>query len=152
MTSPNKIPPRFKTPDKSPGFLLWQVSNIWQRRMRKALRETGLTHVQFVLLASTVWLNSYGVDATQVAIAKFSHADVMMTSQVLRSLEEKDLVLRLKNSGDTRAHLIIPTEKGGMLVEKAMKVVEDADSTFFAGLSHNMDEFTKMLRELISSN
>lgn len=152
MTSPHKISTRFKTPDRSPGFLLWQVTNVWQRKMRKALRETGLTHVQFVLLASTVWLNSYDMDATQVAIAKFAHADVMMTSQVLRSLEEKDLVLRLKSSGDTRARLIRPTEKGILLVEKAMKVVEDTDSAFFRILTNRMDEFTEILRELISSN
>ena len=67
MTSSRKISTRFETPDKSPGFLLWQVTNVWQRRMKKALRETGLTHVQFVLLVSTVWLNNHGENATQVA-------------------------------------------------------------------------------------
>ena len=68
MTSLRKISTRFETPDKSPGFLLWQVTNVWQRRMKKALRETGLTHVQFVLLVSTVWLNNHGENATHVAI------------------------------------------------------------------------------------
>ena len=126
--------------------------NLWQRKMRAALRESGLTHVQFVLVASTVWLNDHGREATQVMIARFAHADVMMTSQVLRSLEEKDLVLRLKNPGDTRAHLISPTEKGRKLIGKAIKVVEDTDSAFFAILDDNMSELTEMLRKLISSN
>ncbi|MCL4349982.1 MAG: MarR family transcriptional regulator [Candidatus Thermoplasmatota archaeon] len=152
MTSSRKISTRFETPDKSPGFLLWQVTNVWQRRMKKALRETGLTHVQFVLLVSTVWLNNHGENATQVAIGKFSHVNVMMTSQVLRSLEKKNLVSRLKNSGDTRALLITPTEKGSIIADKAIAIVEDADSAFFGILKHNMDEFTEMLRELISSN
>ena len=101
--------------------------------MRAALRESGLTHVQFVLPASTVWLNDHGSEATQVLIARFApHADVMMTSQVLRSLEEKGLILRLKNPGDTRAHLISPTEMGKELIGKTMRVVEDTDSAFFA--------------------
>ena len=126
--------------------------NLWQRKMRAALRESGLTHVQFVLLVSTVWLNDHGREATQVIIARFAHADVMMTSQVLRSLEKKDLVLRLKNPVDTRAHLISPTEKGRKLVGNAIKVVEDTDSAFFAILDNNISEFTKMLRKLISSN
>ena len=126
--------------------------NLWQRKMRAALRESGLTHVQFVLLVSTVWLNDHGREATQVIIARFAHADVMMTSQVLRSLEEKDLVLRLKNPGDIRAHLISPTEKGRKLIGKAIKVVEDTDSAFFAILDDNMSELTEMLRKLISSN
>ena len=152
MPSPNKMPAKFEKPDESPGFLLWQTMNLWQRKMRAALRESGLTHVQFVLLASTVWLNDHGREATQVMIARFAHADVMMTSQVLRSLEEKDLVLRLKNSGDTRAHLISPTEKGRKLIGKAIRVVEDTDSAFFAILDNSMGEFTEMLRRLVSSN
>ena len=92
MPSPNKIPTKFEKPDESPGFLLWQTINLWQRKMRAALRESGLTHVQFVLPASTVWLNDHGSEATQVLIARFApHADVMMTSQVLRSLEKRAL-------------------------------------------------------------
>ena len=152
MSSLNKMPTKFEKPDESPGFLLWQTMNLWQRKMRAALRESGLTHVQFVLLASTVWLNDQGREATQVMIARFAHVDVMMTSQVLRSLEEKNLVLRLKNPGDTRAHLISPTEKGRKLIEKAIKIVEDTDSAFFAILDNNMSELTEMLRKLISSN
>ena len=152
MSSLNKMPTKFEKPDESPGFLLWQTMNLWQRKMRAALRESGLTHVQFVLLVSTVWLNDHGREATQVMIARFAHADVMMTSQVLRSLEKKDLVLRLKNPEDTRAHLISPTEKGRNLIGKAIKVVEDTDSAFFAILDNNMSELTEMLRKLISSN
>ncbi|MCW6170859.1 MAG: MarR family winged helix-turn-helix transcriptional regulator [Thermoplasmatales archaeon] len=152
MSSPHNMPTKFEKPDESPGFLLWQATNLWQRRMRAALRESGLTHVQFVLLASTVWINDHGMEATQVAIARFSHADIMMVSQVLRSLEKKSLVLRLKNSGDTRAHLVSPTGKGRNLVEKAIRVVEDTDSAFFAILDNNVSEFTGMLRKLISSN
>lgn len=152
MPTPNKMPTKFEKPDESPGFLLWQATNIWQRKMRAALRASGLTHVQFVLLASAVWLDDHGSEATQVAISRFAHADVMMVSQVLRSLEEKDLVLRLRNSRDTRAHLITPTEKGRSLIGKAIRVVEDVDSAFFAILNNNMCEFNEMLRKLISSN
>lgn len=153
MPSTNKMSTKFEKPDESPGFLLWQTMNLWQRKMRAALRESGLTHVQFVLLASTVWLNDHGKVATQVMIARFAHADVMMTSQVLRSLEEKDLVLRLKKpKGDTRARLISPTKKGRELVGKAIIVVEDTDSAFFDVLNDKVSEFTEMLRKLISSN
>ena len=130
MPSPNKIPTKFEKSDESPGFLLWQTMNLWQRKMRAALRESGLTHVQFVLLVSTLWLNDHGMETTQIMIARFAHTDVMMTSQVLRSLEEKGLILRLKNPGDTRAHLISPTEKGKELIGKTIRVVEDTDSAF----------------------
>ena len=152
MSSEDKLTTKFGKPDNSPGFLLWQATNLWQRRMRSALRESGLTHVQFVLLTSTVWLNDHEMETTQVAISKFAHADVMMVSQVLRSLEEKGLILRLQNSVDTRAHMISPTEKGRDLIGKAIKIVEDTDSAFFTMLDNNVGEFTEMLRKLISSN
>jgi hypothetical protein len=43
-------------PGDNPGFLLWRVSLRWQRLMTATLRPFGLTHVQFVLLASLWWL------------------------------------------------------------------------------------------------
>ena len=45
-------------PNDSPGFLLWHVTLRWQRDIATALAPLGLTHVQFVLLATTWWLNS----------------------------------------------------------------------------------------------
>ena len=38
--------------DESTGFLLWQVTMLWQRRIAAVLRPQGLTQVQFALLAS----------------------------------------------------------------------------------------------------
>ncbi len=152
MSSPHKMPTKYEKPGESPGFLLWQATNLWQRKMRAALKDSGLTHVQFVLLASTAWLNDHGMEATQAAISRFAHADVMMVSQVLRYLEAKHLVLRSQNSHDSRAHLISPTEDGRILVEKAIKIVEDADGAFFSILGNDVDEFTEMLGNLISSS
>ena len=152
MASHDKIPTKFERPDESPGFMLWQATNLWQRRMRSALKESNLTHVQFVLLASTVWLKDHEMETTQVAISRFAHADVMMVSKVLRSLEEKGLIFRLQDSVDTRAHIISPTEKGIKLIGKAIKIVEETDSAFFAILDNNIGEFTEMLKKLSSSD
>jgi len=30
-------------PEQSLGYMFWQTSNLWQRRMAKALKPTGLT-------------------------------------------------------------------------------------------------------------
>jgi MarR family transcriptional regulator, organic hydroperoxide resistance regulator len=85
MTGSDGFPSRFQKPEDSPGLLLWQVTNSWQRRIRRALKETGLTHVQFVLLTTTNWLNDANLPTTQSKVAKFAHTDVMMTSQVIRT-------------------------------------------------------------------
>jgi len=74
-------------PDESPGFLLWHVTLRWQRDMAAALAPLGLTHVQFVLLASAWWLNSRDQHPNQLTVARHAGTDVKMTSQVLRTLE-----------------------------------------------------------------
>lgn len=51
---------RFTTgPAGSPGFLLWNVSLSWHREVGSVLKPLDLTHVQFVLLASTWWLSDH---------------------------------------------------------------------------------------------
>ena len=69
-------------------MLLWQVTNRWQAAQRAALKPYGLTHVQFVVLASLTWLAADG-PVTQKALADHAALDPMMTSQVLRTLEEQ---------------------------------------------------------------
>ena len=47
-------------PEESLGFLLWRATLRWQRGVAAVLTPLDLTHVQFVLLASTWWLNAQG--------------------------------------------------------------------------------------------
>src|ERR671928_55781 len=90
-------------PNDSPGFLLWHATLRWQRGMTQALAPLDLTHVQFVLLACTWWLNEQGTVPTQIALSAQAGTDVKMTSQVVRSLERKGLLEREVDAVDTRA-------------------------------------------------
>ena len=92
-------------PEDSPGFLLWHVTLRWQREIAAALAPLGLTHVQFVLLAATWWLNSRGEDPNQLSVARQAGTDVKMTSEVLRRLEAKGLIVRTVDAADTRARI-----------------------------------------------
>jgi DNA-binding MarR family transcriptional regulator len=119
-------------PSDSPGFLLWHATLRWQRGIAGALRPLDLTHVQFVLLACTWWLNEQGEEPTQVALAGQAGTDVKMTSQVVRSLERKGLVERAVDEADTRARRLRVTRRGARLAPKAIDVVEAVDAEFFA--------------------
>lgn len=77
------------TPEESSGFLLWQVTNLWQRELRKALEKYDLTHSQFVLLASILWLSLKKENVTQVLLSTHTKIDPMTTSTVLRTLQKK---------------------------------------------------------------
>jgi DNA-binding MarR family transcriptional regulator len=118
-------------PDDSPGFLLWHVTLRWQRDIAAALAPLGLTHVQFVLLAATWWLNSRGENPNQLALARQAGTDVKMTSQVLRKLETKGLIQRETDAADTRAKRLHVTNRGAELAVRALAAVEAADAAFF---------------------
>ena len=55
-----------------------------------------------------------------------------MTSEVLRKLEAKGLIVRTVDAADTRARKIQVTERGGELARAAVTAVEGADAAFFA--------------------
>ena len=120
-------------PEESPGLLLWRVTLRWQRRITATLKPFGLTHVQFVLLASTWWL-ARNDDRTpnQRDVAQHAVVDVMMASQVLRALEAKGLVRRERDPQDARAVQVTITEAGAELAVRAVRAVEAADADFFA--------------------
>jgi DNA-binding MarR family transcriptional regulator len=118
-------------PGESPGFMLWHATLRWQRRISQALAPMGLTHVQFVLLACTWWLNQQDQHPSQVELATFAGTDVKMTSQVLRSLERKGLLGREVDPVDTRARLLRVTRPGARLAPRAIAVVQQVDAEFF---------------------
>src|SRR3954468_24875562 len=119
-------------PERSPGFLLWHVTLRWQRGIATALAPLELTHVQFVLLACAWWLNTHGEHPNQLTLARQAGTDVKMTSQVLRTLEQKGLIERTVDPGDTRAKRLRVTERGADLAPRAIAAVEHADAQFFA--------------------
>ncbi|MFJ5635390.1 MarR family winged helix-turn-helix transcriptional regulator [Streptomyces goshikiensis] len=119
-------------PGESPGFLLWHVTLRWQRDIAAALTPLDLTHVQFVLLACTWWLNGQGERPNQLAVARQAGTDVKMTSQVLRTLEKKGLIEREVDPADTRAKRLRVTTLGAELAPRAIAAVEEVDARFFA--------------------
>ncbi len=121
-------------PGESPGFLLWHATLRWQRRIAGVLAPLDLTHVQFVLLASTWWLNRQGQQPSQVELAAHAGTDVKMTSQVVRSLEKKGLVTRAVDERDTRARRLRVTRTGARLAPRAVTAVEGVDAQFFRGV------------------
>jgi DNA-binding MarR family transcriptional regulator len=138
----------FGAPEQSPGFLLWQVSVSWGRRLRAALEPIGLTHTQFVILAGATWLTREGEPVTQVMIATHARLDLTMTSQVIRSLEARELLSRTGHPSDARAKCIAPTAAGAKLAKRAIQIIEAEDRAFFATLGPKTSELVRLLSQL----
>ncbi len=143
---------RFVEADDSPGLLLWRVGIRWQAAVREALAPHDLTHTQFVLLASLTWLRQ-GRDepVTQRDLAAHAQTDVMMTSQVLRTLEAKGLLERRPHPSDARARDLVVTPAGLRTVNAAIVDVEDCDTAFFAPAGADLPGFVAGLRRLAAT-
>jgi MarR family transcriptional regulator, organic hydroperoxide resistance regulator len=142
---PNEF--QFESANESPGFMLWRVSSLWQRQIKAALEPFDLTHTQFVLLAGLSWLEGHG-SITQVQLADHLGMDVMMTSQVLRTLESKGLIERPAHPSDSRAKALKLTQAGLELSAKTVPVVENADRHFFSRLGKKQTDLLKHLHKL----
>ena len=137
------------TPEESSGFLLWQVTNLWQRELRKALEKYDLTHSQFVLLASILWLSLKKENVTQVLLSTHTKIDPMTTSTVQRTLQKKGLLRRQEHVTDTRAKTVELTENGTKIAKLAVKAVEIFDGEFFQPLGDKTKDFNKKLNSLL---
>lgn len=142
----------FKSPEESPGYMLWQISMLWQRKMKRALDEINLTHTQFVLLAALGWLKKKQDQVTQTEIAEHSNTDRMMVSKVLRTLQNKGYLSRREHPTDTRAKCIELTNPGKVILQQALEIVHGVDGAFFATLGEQSDAFRLLMVRLMREN
>lgn len=130
-----KLPFGFEKPGDSPGFLLWQVSTIWQRQIKKALDVYDISHSQFVIMALALWFSAHNYSATQVLIADWSKLDKMTISKALKKLEGMKLIDRIGHDKDLRAKTVILTNKGKELLKELVPIIEEVDHKFFDEIS-----------------
>lgn len=129
---------KYKLADESTGLLFWQVSTLWQRQIKNALKTCDLTHTQYVILTVIHHLTQEQAYVTQKSISEISKIDVMTVSKTLRLLEKRKLISRNNHPKDTRAKNIINTELGTGILEKAIPLVEEIDTNFFT--NENLDK------------
>ncbi len=134
-----------KKAEDSSGFLLWQVTTLWQREIKKALESLELSHSAFVILASLLWFDEQQIEPTQTTIINHTKLDKMTVSKSLKTLVSQGLVSRFENELDTRAKTIILTDRGKIIAIQAVQIVEDVDRVFFSKLS---DDERIVLNEL----
>ncbi len=127
--------------EENPGFLLWQVSTLWSRSTAAALKPLGLTHPQFVILATMDWLKG----ATQEEIGRRIVLDPKTLSHLLRSLEVKGLI-------ESKTNNPLLTSAGTDLLAKALPVVESADAAFFASIDLKNSKMVASLQILSGAN
>lgn len=142
----------FSDPEENAGFLMWQVSMLWQRKLKSGLDTLGITHGQFLLLAALSYLSTQKNVVSQQDLAKHVRIDKMMTSKILRTLQKKGLLSRKKNKTDTRVRTLALSESGEELLQKSFKLVDRIDNDFLISLGLNAMSFQDDLRNLLRTN
>jgi len=108
----------------TPGYLVWRLANKWRVAVDRALTPLGLTHAQYVLLASLYGLCRAGTRPSQRELADHTGLEALYVSKLARGLETDGLVERVRDSRDSRAVRLALTNKGRQVVQPAIVEVQ----------------------------
>ena len=139
-----------KNEKESSGFLLWQVTTLWQKMIKESLKKHHITHPQFVVLASLLWFSSKKESCNQIKLSQHTKIDKATIGEIIGKLENKKLLIRKPSDKDKRSYEITLTKKGFSLVPKAVCEIESVDFLFFNKLTEQEQEsFRKNILKLI---
>lgn len=134
-------------PDKerSPGFLVHEVSRLLKRRFEDEAKSFGVTMPQWRTLVEIH--RQDGV--SQVALAAFIDSDPMTMSGILDRLEKRGLIERFTDPNDSRAKLARLTREGVALVARARRVGIAMQEIALSGLSaEEREDLVEKLRHI----
>ncbi|HTE45183.1 MAG TPA: MarR family winged helix-turn-helix transcriptional regulator [Gemmatimonadaceae bacterium] len=121
---------RFSKAEDSPGFMLWKAANLMQRLHAGCLKDLDITPTQFSLMTCLVYLQGDG-DVTASRIVAHTGMDKMMVSDLLKTLERKELLTKSANPADARSSLIRATARGKRVTNAGVTRIEAFDAKFF---------------------
>jgi len=110
------------------------VAQRWQRRLEKALQPVGLTHLQFILLATIDWLERAGEVPSQARLANFTLFDRVMISKVLALLAQKGLIARDAHPTVAKAKRVDLTSAGHQALARARPLWAETEERYFGQL------------------
>ncbi|HEX3712498.1 MAG TPA: MarR family transcriptional regulator [Trebonia sp.] len=106
--------------EPTPGYLVWRLSMKWRAAVDRALAPLGLTHAQYVLLASLYGLERGGQRQTQRELADHTGLEALYVSKLARALDADGLISRDRDPADTRAVRLALTARGREVVQPAI--------------------------------
>ena len=107
-------------------FPLYAVSNIIIRRYKPYLKELDLTYTQYITML-LLWEHT---SLTMGELSQMLFLNSGTLSPVLQRLEEKGYIERLHLEEDERYLVVITTEEGDALREKALKIPQEMGKKF----------------------
>ncbi len=116
------------------GALVWQLAMRWRSAVDRAVAPLGLTHAQYVALASLRGLTARGEKPSQRRLATWTGLGAIYVSKLVRTLERDGLIVRSPDPTDARAVQITLTERGRDTADQAIPIVRALDRELTAVL------------------
>jgi DNA-binding MarR family transcriptional regulator len=108
----------------TPGFLVWRLSTKWRVAVDRAVAPLGLTHAQYVLVASLFGQQRSGLRPSQRQLADITGLEPLYVSKLARTLERAGLITREEDPNDTRAVQLSLTPEGRDVTRRAIKIIQ----------------------------
>ncbi|WP_327675253.1 MarR family winged helix-turn-helix transcriptional regulator [Kitasatospora sp. NBC_00458] len=143
------------SPGPTPGFLVWRLANKWRVAVDRAVAPLGLTHAQYVVVASLHGMQRTGEQPSQRRLADHTGLEALYVSKLARALESAGLIERTRDPRDPRAVRLALTEQGAAVTGQAIAVVQELLQQLLEPLGGRDAErtraFTDELRTLLDT-
>lgn len=139
-------------PESSTGYLLWQISNLRQRKINTELIDIQLTYPQFVVLVGIHWLQENKETVNQVLLINYTKMDKSVVSSVLKLLEKKSYVNRETAPQDTRSKTLTLSNNGINKLDEAMETIQLIDKKLFNNTILGLDQLNGFLLKTLTDN
>jgi DNA-binding MarR family transcriptional regulator len=132
--------------EATPGHLVWRLAMKWRVAVDRALSPLGLTHAQYVVLASLLALDR----PSQRELADHTGLEPLYVSKLARALESSGFIERTRDKVDTRTVRLALTPHGREVVEPAIALVSSLLDRLLAPLGDRTPAFSRELLDLLA--
>ena len=137
--------------EKKIGLLIWQLSNHWQSKLRKILKDYKLTLNEYLILESISDLSENQEELSQNRISIFSGIDTSVASVTFKLLENKKLIAR-RTKKDNRKKIVEMLASGINLYKKVSPLVLEEELNIFSKLHNEIHNFKNSLKLLLGKS
>jgi DNA-binding MarR family transcriptional regulator len=135
------------------GSLVWRLSTRWRAAVDRTLAPLGLTHAQYVLLATLYALSLRGARPSQRQLADATGLEPVYVSRLAHALEDAGLIERTTAAADPRAVEVTLVPRGEEMVIPAIAAVRQLHDELLApiGGPHSAEHrrFRALLQALL---
>ena len=134
--------------EKKIGLLVWQLSNHWQSKLRKILKDYNLTLNEYLILESISNLLENQKELSQNEISIFAGIDISVASVTFKLLENKKLIVR-GTKNDNRKKIVDMLASGINLYNKVKPFILKEELNIFNKLHSEIYNFKNSLKLLL---